>query len=1075
MCYQKILKDFIFAKLQLLKQNSMQTYFAINASAGSGKTYSLVQKLLMICLQSPDKADGISHILALTFTNKAANEMKARILGWLEDFTKDNFKENPQLLGIQNKFKEKDVEISIEELHRRSKKVLDYILHHYSTLNIGTIDKFNARLVRSFSNELGLAQNFNLEIQSEPFLIEAVDKMLDKIGADETISEAFMDFINYKLDNEERIYINQSLYKKAKQFVSDVHYEELKSNKDFNWEIYDKVKIKLRNEIALHQKTAHESATEILQLLNEKGLEIPDFSGGNVNGLAKFFTEYLKLINNKRKDFPFPGDEEKALLIFEKGASTKGKNKEKFIFEILEYLLEARKTIIKNYISSIKKEKILQELLPLKINKEIQDQLALIEEENDLVLLSKFNVLINENLKNEPSSFIYEKVGTKYDHYFLDEFQDTSKMQWDNILPLRDHTINSEDNSFTLVGDPKQSIYRFRGGESEIMLGILNKIERTNVEVSLENLEHNWRSARNIVAFNNDLYKFLSKDLKPEHVQLFNENAHQNAQKKFTGRVKVQLQEYSRNNSDFFENATSQMQKDIQECLDNGFGLADITILCRGGSEIKAFSQLLGKEKIIYNDREQYIKTISEKGLTLDLSLTIKALIEFLEWKVQPKNRQHLVKSFYYLKESGRVYIEDFTTEMLKILDIKEQAVLEQYILENHQLNLNPKDLPKLNLYNEIEYFVHEFSVKGFETDFLLNFLEMLYNYSQNSGKTLKDFLQYWDEEAHKISIQASENIDAIRLMTIHAAKGLEFPVVFLPMKNGNKDKKINDWLPLEGYEELKSINIDGFSDKLENYDEEIAAFNSGNTYKNKIDRYCLQYVATTRPVEQLFLYLQSKSKSGDENLELLNFVETRNHENLQELELYPEENGSFKKQNKQKEKKFNTKSIASLTQKTEAKNNLKIATPSKNYQVRNEKVRLGIFAHEILAKINQEKDVDFVLEQYVLDGIITRSEKEIIAKRLLEIIKDPANMDYFNIDFNIINEKDILISEHGLSEIYRPDRLIEKPEGWLIADFKTGEETDEKKKKYEKQVQTYKEVLEKLGKEVLKTEIVYV
>lgn len=1053
----------------------MQTYFAINASAGSGKTYNLVQKLLMICLQTPDKSDGISHILALTFTNKAANEMKARILGWLEDFTKENFKENNELIGIQKKFKEKNIEISIEELHHRSKKVLDYILHHYSTLNIGTIDKFNARLVRSFSNELGLAQNFNLEIQSEPFLIEAVDKMLDKIGADETISGAFMDFINYKLDNEERIYINQSLYKKAKQFVSDVHYEELKNNKDFNWEVYDKIKIKLRDEIEIHQKTAKEKAEEIEAILKEKNLEIPDFSGGNVNGLAKFFVEFLKFINNKRKDFPFPGDEEKALSIFEKGASAKAKIKENTIFEILEYLLEARKTIIKNYISSLKKEKILQELLPLKINKEIQDQLALIEEENDLVLLSKFNVLINENLKNEPSSFIYEKVGTKYNHYFLDEFQDTSKMQWDNILPLRDHTINSEENSFTLVGDPKQSIYRFRGGESEIMLDILNKKEKTNVEVSLENLEFNYRSSKNIVAFNNELYAFLSKNLDKEHADLFNENAHQNAQKKFLGRVKVHLQEYSAKNSEYFETATLQMQNNIQECLDNGFRLSEITILCRGGSEIKTFSQLLGKEKINYNGKEQYIKTISEKGLTLDLSLTIKALIEFLQWKVQPKNKQHLVKLFYYLKESGRIYIEDFTSEMIKILDLKEQNLLENYILENFQLNLNPKDLPKLNLYNEIEFFVHEFSVKNFETDFLLNFLEMLYNFSQNSGKTLKDFLQYWEEEAHKISIQASENIDAIRLMTIHAAKGLEFPVVFLPMKNSNKDKKINDWLQLEGYEQLKSINIDGFTDKLENYDEEIADFNEKNVYKNKIDRFCLQYVATTRPVEQLFLYLQNKSKSGQNYVELLDFIETKNPEKLMDFELYPEENGSFKKQNFEKDKKFKTKSIHSLTEKTAAKKNLKIATPSKNYQVRNEKVRLGIFAHEILAKINREKDIDFVLDQYVLDGNITKFEKQTIAKRLLEVIKNPANKDYFNSDFKVINEKDILISDNGISEIYRPDRLIEKPEGYLIIDFKTGEETEEKKKKYEKQLSTYKTVLEKLGKKVLKTEIVYV
>lgn len=1052
----------------------MKTYFAINASAGSGKTYSLVQKLLMICLQFPNKADGIGTILALTFTNKAANEMKARILGWLEDFTKDDFKSNNELKGIQQKFKDNGEEISLKELHRRAKNVLDYILHHYSILNISTIDKFNSRLVRSFSNELGLAQNFNLEIQSEPFLIEAVDKMLDQIGADDKISDAFMDFIKYKLDNDERVFINQSLYKKAKQFVNDVHYEELKSNKDFDWEAYDKIKKQLRNEIASHQKANVEAAQEIVDILREKDIATGDFSGGNVNGLGKFFVEFLKFHNGDRKDFPFPGDEKKAITIFEKGASSAGKHKQGMIEEITNYLLEARKSIIKNFIASVKKEKILQEILPLKINKEIQDQLAIIEEENDLVLLSKFNVLINENLKNEPSSFIYEKVGTKYSHYFLDEFQDTSKMQWDNILPLRDHTVNSLDNTFTLVGDPKQSIYRFRGGDSDIMLDILNRNEVTNIEVELEYLENNWRSSKNIVDFNNQLYAFISADLNDNHKELFNDKAHQESKKKTAGRVKINYTDYSKN-QEFYENVAQQMQKNIQECLDHKFTLSDITILCRGGKEIKEFSQLLGREKINYNGKEDYIKTISEKGLTLDLSLSIKALIEFLNWKSQPKNKQHLVKMFYFLNESGRVFIEDLTVDMQLLLEFEKQEDLEAHILEKYQLQLNPKDLPQLNLYNEIEFFVHELSVKNFETDFLLNFLEMLYNFSQNSGKTLKDFLQFWEEEAHKISIQASENIDAIRLMTIHAAKGLEFPVVFLPMQNSNKDSKINEWLPLEGYDALKSININGFTGALENYDDEILNFNSENAYKNKIDRFSLQYVATTRPVEQLFLYLQRKSKSGETYLEILDFVDSKNPYNLDELDLYPESNGSFMKQDKQKEKKFNTKSITSLTEKSGVKDNLKIATPSKNYQVRNEKVRLGIFTHEILSKINEEKDLKNVLEQYLLDGIINKAERTQITSRIEEIIKNPDNKDYFNTENTIINERDILISENGISEFYRPDRLIKSEDGFMIIDFKTGAETDEKKRKYEKQLETYKTVLEKLGKKVLKTEIVYV
>lgn len=208
----------------------MKPYIAINASAGSGKTYTLVQRVLMICLENLYQKDAIRHILALTFTNKAANEMKERILSWLKEFTQENYPENDKLLGIQQKFEEQGKKITLDHLHQRSQKVLDYILHNYSTLNIGTIDKFNAKLVRSFSYELGLAQNFNLEIQPEPFLIEAVDQMLNKIGEDEQISEAFLDYVNYSLDQNERVNINKTLLDSAKEFVNDKHYHWLEPN-----------------------------------------------------------------------------------------------------------------------------------------------------------------------------------------------------------------------------------------------------------------------------------------------------------------------------------------------------------------------------------------------------------------------------------------------------------------------------------------------------------------------------------------------------------------------------------------------------------------------------------------------------------------------------------------------------------------------------------------------------------------------------------------------------------------------------------------------------------------------------
>jgi ATP-dependent exoDNAse (exonuclease V) beta subunit len=1046
------------------------TYSVINASAGSGKTYTLVQRLLLICLRFPNQSDAIRTVLALTFTNKAANEMKERILFYLGEFVKDNYSENQDLKNIQEALENQGHRITLDDLRSRSQKVLDYILHHYSTLNIGTIDKFNSRLVKSFSYELGLAQNFNLEIQAEPYLIEAVDKMLDEIGEEETVSEAFMDFINYNLDNNERVNLNQTLYNSAKKFVNDIHYKPLQDNKDFEWQAYENKKNELRKKINQNKIQSSELAKQALENIRNRDIDIEDFAQGK-NGLGGFFIKVIDFYNKNRDKFPFPANENSALATFQKGSSTKGKSKDPEIQEILPQLISWRKDIISLYIDSQKKEKILEAILPLKVNADIQKKLMEIEEENDLVLLSKFNILINENLRNEPSAFIYEKVGTQFQHYFFDEFQDTSVMQWQNFLPLRDNSITSDNTSFTIVGDPKQSIYRFRGGESELMLNIINQTEITPKFATAEHLKFNWRSAKNIVDFNNRLYDFMSQDLSEEHQKIFGENATQGARSDLEGRVKVHLLENSVK-AVFYEETAQKMQQDIQECLDNGFTFSDITILCRGNTDIFNYSQLLSSLKVNYNSKETYIKTISEKGLTLDLSFTIKALIEFLKWNTTPKNRQFLVKMMYFLNVSGKIKMNDFTTEIKIILNLEAKKEIEDHIDSHYNVKLVQNDIPQLNLYNFIEYYIQEFSVENKETDFLLNFLEMLFNYTQNAGATLKEFLKYWDDEASKISIQASENIDAVQIMTIHKAKGLEFPVVLIPMRNENSDKKFSEWFDLNSEDELKTVILNQFSPELENYDEDLAQFNFENSYRNKIDRFCIQYVATTRPVEQLFFYLEKPSKSSN-NIELYDFVTefqpTEQGEKLDSFDIFPV--SDLKKQKKKEKKEYLSESINSISQSTEKASNIEIATTSKSYQNRVEHVRMGIFTHEILSKIKTKKDVSKVLNSYLLEGKITNEEKTAILERIETVLNDNNYSNYFAEDLKIINEREMLATESEQSKTYRPDRLVETENGFIIIDFKTGEE----KEKDQKQVEVYRSKLEQFGKKVVKTDVIYI
>ncbi|WP_338075516.1 UvrD-helicase domain-containing protein [Chryseobacterium lathyri] len=1050
----------------MLNSAMQNSYTVINASAGSGKTYALVQRLLMICLRYPNQQQSIRNILALTFTNKAANEMKERILSWLGNFSADNFAQNSDLKNIQKAFEADGLKITIDELHNRSKKLLDYVLHNYSTLNIGTIDRFNSRLVRSFSYELGLAKNFNLEIEAEPFLIEAVDKMLDQIGENENISNSFMDYVDYSLENNERINLNKNLYDSAKEFVKDIHYEHLKSNKSFDDTNYENIKNTLRKEIVQNKKRSAELAAQSIEIFRSRNIDIEDFAQGK-NGIGGFFTKVQDFYNQKRPGFPFPTTQEESVVNnYRKGASSKSKNKEAEIFEILDQLLDNRMQLILLYIETQKKEKILSALLPLKVNKDIQDELKKIEEENDLVLLSKFNILINENLKNEPSAFIYEKVGSQFQHYFFDEFQDTSELQWQNFIPLRDHSVSTENTSFTLVGDPKQSIYRFRGGESKLMLDIINKKEFSPKEAALLVLKDNWRSAKNIVQFNNELYRYHSEGLEEEHRNIFGEDAEQSSKSQIEGRVKVSLIE-NLTNEDFYNDTSERMRKDIQESLDNGFKFSDITILCRGNFDIFSYSQKLGNLKVNYHGEETNIKTISDKGLTLELSNTLKAVIEFLRWEINPKNKPNLIMMMYYLNALGRIHMADFTLEMNKILEIETHEEILQFIQNTYSLKLKQENFPRFNLYNFVEYYINEFAVENKETDFLLNFLEMLFNFTQNAGASTKEFLKYWDEEASAYTIQASENIDAVQIMTIHKSKGLEFPIVFIPMMNKNRDNEFTNWFDTNNDDALKSVNINQFSKNLEVYDEEIEAFNKKNSYKNLIDRLCLQYVATTRPVEQLFFYLQKANKTSN-NLELLEFFNGKNTEESDEFDLYEVHPEMLKKYSKDKTSLFKTKDIQNLKNINENRASIKIATPSKNYQVRNEKVRIGLFVHELLSKINTEKDTAKVLESYVLDGQITVEEKNEIQETLVQIIRKYA--EFFDEKWEVINEKDIMISERGQSHIFRPDRILKSEEGYVIVDFKTGEETE----KNQQQIENYKRILESLGRKVLKTQLIY-
>lgn len=1038
-------------------------YNVVTASAGSGKTYTLVQRILVICLKYPDSYNSISHILALTFTNKAANEMKDRLIAWLKKFTSPEYKSSSELEGIAEMLASEGIKLEKEELKKRSQNLLNHVLHNYSSLSIGTIDKFNSKLIRSFSYEMGLAHQFSIEINDVPHLTKAVDLVLDQIGENPELSVPILKYIEDNLEEDSRPNIKKTLFKAAQEYNKDTNAEELKKNNGITWEIYENLNREMRAQQRSVKKKMEELVSESIRLIQERGLTQEDFNYKST-GIGSYFIKAQENLKNGT-ELKLPGNPEGEagrIAKYEKGPASDSK-KPTEVFEIVGTLIENRNRIIEYIVQKTRIESVLPALLALKVNTEIKQQLEQIEKDGDLVLLSKFNLMIEEHLRNEPSQFIYEKIGTRYNHYFLDEFQDTSRIQWNNLKPLLEDATQSQGKSFTLVGDPKQSIYRFRGGDSTLMLEVLDPSSSSRPQPTPIQLSKNYRSAKNIVNFNNELYEELSKDLNPQHRQLFSQGATQTPMKDFSGRVKFQLSS-STNLTDYKLDLISFLHQDIQECLNRGYKFSDLTLLCQQNKQIAALSNALGQLEVQYGGTLSPIKTISDKGLQLKEAHTLKALICLLTYHQNPAQKRYLVEMLYYLSELGKVDLSDYTVAMEELLSTTEQDELS-YLESQYNLKLKTPELGSLNLYNYIEYYLNELSVKGKETGYVLTFLDEVYKFAQNQYFGISDFLEYWENEAKDIAVQGSHGTDAIKIMTIHSAKGLEFPVVFLPLFDPKKE--FTGWYALEDFGELKSVHLKNFNKDVAPYDSTFTEFNSVHQYEKEIDELCNLYVATTRASEQLFMYVQ-KSASSAVHGKLVQYFESKSSSD--EFDLYPVSEQDLLKQEQESEKPENEFTLDSLESGELISGQIKIATPSKSYQTRNEAVRVGIFVHEILEQIVSIKDVDPVLERYALEGILTQDEKMKVQKRILEILQDSRFKDYFQEGLAIRSEKELLYMQEGQSKLLRVDRLIRTPEGWIILDFKTGSPSPE----HQKQLDHYKEIMESLGHKVVKTELLY-
>ena len=555
------------------------TFTIYNASAGSGKTFTLVKDYLVLLLNS-SRDDAYKNILAITFTNKAVGEMKSRVILGLSSLAKEDTPANTESL-MTLLINETDLEKS--EIQKRSKRILKNILHNYAAFDISTIDRFTHKIIRTFAKDLGIPVNFEVELNLDLILQEAVDRVINRAGEEKELTKVLLKFTLDKTDDDKSWDISRDLFSFSKLLIRESQQQYVQQLKGKSLQDFADFSEKIKLGITLVEEDITGAAKSFFELLASFDLTEKDFNGGY---LFKYFTKiknqnYIKLFGAKWQD-----KLEDSVLYPQRLSDDKKAVLDEHQSEIAELFNRSKKAILKrDYLKAIDKS-----IIPLSLLSEISNEVDKIKKERSLVLISDFNPTIAKEINNQPVPFIYERLGERYKNYFIDEFQDTSEMQWTNIIPLADHNLNTIQSNnepaanITLVGDAKQSIYRFRGGKAEQFIDLCMADNPFQVEKEVIDLPSNYRSAKEVVAFNNSFFQYISNKFESNtYKSLFLKSA-QEPIKQGGGYVNISFLDAKRRDEELELHPIKSLEiiKDLDE---QGISRSDICILTRTRKE----------------------------------------------------------------------------------------------------------------------------------------------------------------------------------------------------------------------------------------------------------------------------------------------------------------------------------------------------------------------------------------------------------------------------------------------------------------------------------------------------------
>lgn len=1044
------------------KSTSFQVY---SASAGSGKTFTLVKEYLKILLTS-DNSYKFQQILAVTFTNKAAGEMKARVIENLHAFSKAE--KNDMLAVICT-----ETNLTEDLVFMRSRAILNAILQNYSAFGIMTIDSFTHKLIRTFAFDLHLPLNFEVEMDAESLLNEAVDVVISKIGSDKKLTDLLVNYSLQKLEDDKAWDISLELKSFAKIILNETDAANLKSLQKISIDEFTLLKEKLQKENKLLESDFLRIGEKALKIIAENGLEHNEFSYAD---LPNHFKKLTKLKYLKADELKFEGRLNNTIEENKNFFTAKCNANSKQIIESITPVLkelyeESKKLYQEKYPRYILNNLIMEGLIPLAVLNYINKALQEIKSENNILLNAEFNQLIGDTIKNEPAPFIYERIGEKFRYYFIDEMQDTSQLQWQNLIPLIDHAISSENElgeqgKLLLVGDAKQSIYRWRGGKSEqfIALSSEEKNRENNpfyVDKGLCSLETNFRSYSEIINFNNAFFRNSAQFLtNPSYRNLFFDGNSQKLNKKTGGYVQISFVEKNEEEEDKTLVYPKKVAEIIQN-LDPSFKRNEVCVLVRKKDQGIAVAKYLS---------ENGIEIISSETLLLKNNEKVNFIINLMLVAENPSYKEYKIKLLYFLHEYFNLEEEkhEFLSRFIRLSTDEFFSTLKKY-----GLHFNMDEFHQMPFYESIEYIIRSFHLAQESDSNIQFFLDVVFEFQQKKQVSVGTFLEFWELKKDKFSIVAPEAENAVRIMTIHKAKGLEFPVVIFPY-DIEMYRQINPkvWYSDDQFGEIKQLFLN-YGDRLNYIGEQGKQLFDQRREELELDNFNLLYVTLTRAVEQL--YVITEDKTGGKDTDAVKNTSDLFIQFLKKIALWDPEKKAYSFGNP-KRLPFSKKEESNTT----VQQNF-IGNSWKNHQIsivanssllwdsdQGKAIVYGNLLHEMLSKIKTKNDIDEVMNQYLFKGEITMEAQNALSIILKKIINHKGLSIYFDQSNLIFTEREILTSD---KQIVIPDRLVFEGNNVTVIDYKTGKYEE----KHRHQINSYATALENLNFKIEKKLLVYI